>query len=85
MPRDMRPGAVRQGIASYRVADHLLVGFLLGAKRNEASLAKGSADHRLVEFRLGAMRCEASPALGMVDHPLMEFESWQRSILLACA
>ena len=61
-----------QGIASYRVADHLLVGFRLGAERNEASLAESAADHLWVEFRLGAVRCEASPARGMVDHPLME-------------
>ncbi len=61
---------VAQGIAC--VADHLLVGFRLGAVRGDASLAEGAADHRLVEFRLGALRCEASPALGMVDHTLME-------------
>ena len=37
-----------QGIAF--AADHLLVEFLLGGMRCEASLAEGSADHQLVEF-----------------------------------
>ena len=64
---------VAQGIAC--AADHLLVGFRLGAVRCEAWLAEGVADHRLVEFRLGAERCEASPARGMVVHPLMELAS----------
>ena len=57
------------------MADHLLVGLRLGAERNEASLAKGSADHRLVEFRLGAVRCEASLAKCAADPLLMELES----------
>ena len=39
-----------QGIASYRVADHLRVGFLLGAERNEASPALGVVDHLVIGF-----------------------------------
>ena len=63
---------VAQGIAC--AADHLLVGFRLGAKRSEASLAECAADHRLVEFLLGAVRIEASLAKGSADHRLVELE-----------
>ena len=61
---------VAQGIAC--AADHLLVGFRLGAVRCEASLAECAADHRLVEFLLGAVRIEASLAKGSADHRLVE-------------